>query len=338
MKGNRYGVLWIQCTLIGAIALSSATAAMGQGSMSSDALRQHVQVLAGRIGERTAKYPVRLSAAADYITSTLHAYGLRTQYMPYQVDGKTVGNIEATIPGRSRADEIVVVGAHYDSPPGSPGANDNASGIAVLLELARALVASTPARTLRFVAFVNEEPPFFKTEQMGSLVYAKQCRKRNEIIVGMIALETMGYYTERQGSQRYPNPIVAMAFPSTGNFVAMIGNRSSDALVKQVEASFKAGVTFRSRSAVLPDLLQGVSYSDHWSFWKMKYPGMMVTDTANFRYDHYHEPTDTQEKVQYDKLALVGTGLVRAVQDLAFVRADGPEKKAGLKHRIKKER
>ena len=153
-------------------------------------LKKHVSTLAERIGERNIKHYDSLNASFDYIDNDLQGNGFKVTEQEYSVNGKSVKNIEAEIRGTERPEENVIVGAHYDSVSGSPGANDNASGVAALLELARNFKELGPKRTLRFVAFVNEEPPYFQTEEMGSRVYARRSRERGENIVAMISLET----------------------------------------------------------------------------------------------------------------------------------------------------
>jgi Zn-dependent M28 family amino/carboxypeptidase len=215
-------------------------------------------------------------------------------------------------------DEIVIIGAHYDSVQGSPGANDNASGVAAILNLARRFRSPPSDRTLRFLAFVNEEKPFAHTTQMGSWVYARRCRERDEKVVAMISLETIGYYKDEPGSQKYP-PTVGLLYPSTGNFVAFVGNTRYGWLVRQVVAAFRRSEPFPSEGGALPETILNVGFSDHWSFWQEDYPAMMVTDTANFRYPYYHSPQDTVDKVDFEKTARVVRGLGRVVGTLVGV-------------------
>jgi Zn-dependent M28 family amino/carboxypeptidase len=229
-----------------------------------------------------------------------------------------VRNVAAELPGTSflRRDEIVVIGAHYDSAVDTPGADDNASGVAALLALANAFVATENERTLRFVGFVNEEPPYFKTDQMGSLVYARECKGNEEDVVAMIALETMAYFSDEPNSQNYPK-MIADDYPTVGNFIAFVGNLDSKKLVHQTHAAFQAATEFPAEKGVFPGFVQGVGWSDHWSFWESGYPALMVTDTALFRNPHYHKPTDTVEKLDFDRLAEVVVGLVAVVERLA---------------------
>jgi Zn-dependent M28 family amino/carboxypeptidase len=212
--------------------------------------------------------------------------------------------------------EIVVVGAHYDSVMGSPGANDNASGVAALLELAKEFCAAGPRRTLRLVAFVNEEPPFFKTGEMGSLVYARAARAQGEKIVAMVSLETIGYYSEAEGSQEFPFPPLRLLYPTRGNFVAFVGNFASRRLLRRSLAAFREAGAFPAEGLVAPEWLVGVDWSDHWSFWRSGYPAIMITDTAPFRYQHYHSRADTPDKLDYGALARVTTGLREMVEVL----------------------
>lgn len=281
-----------------------------------DALQQDVKVLAEDIGRRNYLHYSGLMAAADFLENQMVQAGYRVERQSYSIDQQIYDNLVVEIPGGDRADEIVVIGGHYDSVHLSPAANDNASGAAATLELAKHFADKHPARTLRFVQFVNEEPPFFWTEQMGSLVYAKRCKQRQENIVAMLSLETMGYYSDAVGSQKYPIPL-GLIYPLQGNFISFIGNVASGALVRQAIASFRQHTQFPSEGAALPNALPGVGWSDHWAFWQQGYPAVMVTDTAPFRYPHYHTDADTPDKLDYDRLARVVFGLTRVIADLA---------------------
>lgn len=281
-----------------------------------DALRRDVQILAGDIGRRNYLYYKGLQAAADFLETGFAKAGYTVQRQTYPVDDQTYANLEVEIRGRDRPDEIIIVGGHYDSVYTSPAANDNGSGAAATLELARRLAGKPLSRTVRFVEFVNEEPPFFWTDTMGSLVYANRCKQRNEKVVAMLSLETMGYYSDAPGSQKYPAPL-GQVYPLQGNFIGFIGNLQSGSLVRQVVGSFRRQTQFPSEGAALPNLLPGVGWSDHWAFWQQGYPAVMVTDTAPFRYPYYHTDDDTPDKIAYDRLARVVIGLERVILDLA---------------------
>ena len=280
-----------------------------------DELRRGVEKLAGEIGERNVWRHRALAAAADFLEGSLAKSGYEACRQGYEAAGVTCYNIEAEIQGSDRADEIVIIGAHYDSVEGSPGANDNATGAAAVIALAHLFAGEKTSRTLRFVEFVNEEPPYFRSSQMGSVVYARHCRKRGEKIVAMFSLETIGYYSDEKGSQKYPCPF-GLIYPSTGNFIGFVGNTLSGRLVRDAVASFRHHTKYPSEGGALPGIIPGIDLSDHWAFWQEGYPGVMVTDTALFRYPYYHARGDTPDKVQYDRLARVVAGLGRVIADI----------------------
>jgi len=280
-----------------------------------DALRRDVEKLAGEIGERNVPRYRSLAAAADFLEASLANPFYNVSRHGYEVAGVTCHNIEVEIQGSDRADQIIIIGAHYDSVEESPGANDNATGAAAVLALARLLAGKKTSRTLRFVEFVNEEPPYFQSPAMGSLVYAKHCRKRGEKIIAMLSLETIGYYSDQKGSQHYPFPF-GLLYPSTGNFIGFVGNTSSARLVRDIVASFRRHTRYPSEGGALPSVIPGISFSDQWAFWQQGYPGVMVTDTAPFRYPYYHTRDDTPDKVRYDHMAQVVAGLERVIVDI----------------------
>jgi Zn-dependent M28 family amino/carboxypeptidase len=279
-------------------------------------LTKHVSYLAGSIGERNVIAYQPLQQAAQYIEDALKHQGYEVQSQDYVVQMRKVRNLIAEIRGGARANEIVVIGAHYDTVFDCPGADDNTSGVAALLELARLLKNSHPERTVRFVAFVNEEPPHFQTENMGSWVYAKEVHRKKENIVAALSLETIGTYSDVEGSQRYPEGFKSL-YPSKGNFIAFIGNLSSHGLVRDAVRSFREAEQFPSEGSAVPESIAGVGWSDHWSFWQEGYPAIMVTDTAPFRNRNYHEPTDKPETLDYGRMARVVHGLMGVVTDLA---------------------
>ncbi|OCR01745.1 aminopeptidase [Oscillatoriales cyanobacterium USR001] len=283
-----------------------------------DALRRDVEKLAGEIGERNFIQYQKLVEAADFLATSFESAGYQVERQRYKIDDRFYDNIEVEIVGGKNADEIVVVGGHYDSVVGSPGANDNATGAAGVLALARIFAGKKPERTLRFVEFVNEEPPFFWTADMGSLVYAKRCRERNEKIVGMLSLETIGYYSDVKDSQKYPAPL-NLLYPTSGNFIGFIGNTGSSKLVRDAIASFRRHTEFPSEGAAIPGMIPGVGWSDQWAFWQHGYQGLMVTDTAPYRYPFYHTSEDTPDKVNWERTAKVIAGLAKVVADLVGI-------------------
>mgnify|MGYP001114703132 CR=1 FL=1 len=280
-------------------------------------LRQDVQVLAEQIGPRSLlDRPDSLAQAAEYIQHRLEKLGYQVTRQEYSAWGRQVANLAAECPGHSRADQILLVGAHYDTVAGSPGADDNATGVAALMALAERFAKAHPSRTIRLVAFANEEPPFFQTQAMGALVYAQECRRQGEHIIAMLSLESLGYYSQEPGSQQYPMPFGWMA-PHVGNFIAFIGNQRSELLVRHVMALFEQREHFPAGGAALPELVPGVAFSDHWAFWQQGYPALMVTDTAMYRNPFYHTANDKPETLDWDRLARVVRGLANVLHELA---------------------
>ncbi len=277
-------------------------------------LRTEVEAIASRPHNYIA-YP-ELVQVAQYLETTLAQTGYPVEVQEYSVADQSFQNLILEIPGRTKPDEIVVVGAHYDSVVGVPGANDNGSGVAAILAIARRMATQGSDRTLRLVAFTNEEPPFFWTDDMGSLVYAKRCKACQDKIVAMLSLETLGYYDDAPGSQTYPIGLLDRIYPIQGNFISFVGNIASAALVRRVVGTFRAVAQFPSEAAILPNAVAGAGWSDHWSFWQQGYPALMVTDTAPFRYPHYHTLDDTPDKLDYDRFARVVTGLEAVIQTL----------------------
>jgi hypothetical protein len=280
-------------------------------------LRRDLTYLAEEIGERNVSRRYKeLQQSADFIVDSFTKAGLAVSRQGYEVSGRTCENIIGEVKGSEKPDEIIVIGGHYDTVPNCAGANDNGTGTVATLAMARLLAKTKPKRTLRFVGFVNEEPPYFQTSQMGSVVYAKSCRAKQEKIVAMLSLETMGFFSDQAGSQKYPGAL-AKHFPSTGNFIAFVGNDRSKPLVERLVKDFRGLEDFPCEGLAMNATLPGVGWSDHWSFWKQGYLGVMVTDTAPFRYPHYHTPDDTVDKVDFDRLSRVVVNLDKVVRKLA---------------------
>jgi Zn-dependent M28 family amino/carboxypeptidase len=285
---------------------------MAAGEVAGRRLKEHVQILAGDIGERNVLRPRSLRRAQDYIENVWRNQGHHVVRHEYQVRGETWANLEITLYNPDKPASLLLIGAHYDSVIGCPGANDNASGIAALLEISRSLAGTIPAMSLRFVAFVNEEPPFFQTSQMGSRVYARMARMRQDDIRLMVSLETIGYYSDAPGSQKFPAPawLYDLVFPDRGNFVTFASNWGSRGLMRRAAAVFRAHSDFPIESVAAFEMVPGITWSDHSSFWHAGYPAFMITDTAPYRYPYYHSPQDTPEKVHYEDLAQVTQGLL----------------------------
>lgn len=280
-----------------------------------DRLRVHVEGLAGEIGERNVFCPQALHSAEALIRDAWAMQGYEVTAQEYYAEGVRSANLEVTLPGQAGGD-IIIVGAHYDTVTGSPGADDNASGVAALLELSRLLRNVTSKCTVRFVAFVNEEAPFFFTGRQGSRVYARAARRRGDRIRFMISLEMLGYYRDSPGSQRYP-PLFRWFYPNRGDFIALATNFRSRREMRDLAAAFRAASRFPLEHVATFSWIPGVAWSDHLSFWREGYRAMMLTDTAFFRNPHYHQPTDTPQTLDYPRMAAVTEGLAGALESLA---------------------
>ena len=287
-------------------------------------LEAYVTVLAHSIGPRNVMRPEALAATAEYLETTFREAGYQQVHrQSFEVDGVDCHNLEVELPGQTYPDEIVIIGAHYDSVHDAPGANDNGTGVAAVLSLARRFADTRPDRTLRFVLFVNEEPPYFQTDDMGSLRYARRSAQRDEQILAMISLETIGYFDTKEGSQDYPVGALGLVYPTRGDFVAFVGNRSSRSLVRRSIGTFRDHAQIGSEGTALPEMIPGVGWSDHWSFWQQGYPALMVTDTAPFRYPYYHTTEDTSDKLDYRRMTLVVEAMIPVIADLAGVSGIG---------------
>lgn len=283
---------------------------------SEQALYDHVHALSVVIGSRSIREYGKIREAEQYIRTFLEKQEIPFELQGYDHEGNRFNNIVVSLDGDSRSEETIIIGAHYDTVSGTPGADDNASAVAVLLELCRALKDYRPERTLKLVFFVLEEPPAFMTPAMGSYVYAAQARERGENIVGMISLEMVGYFNEAEGSQAYPVPGLNWLFPDRGTFIGVVGNVSSRELTLAVAEALKAGSGLPVEHLVALPFIPGIGSSDHGSFWKMGFRAVMVTDTAFYRNPNYHGEKDTIETLRFDKMSGLVRGMVHVVEFL----------------------
>ncbi len=283
----------------------------------ADNLKKTVNFLAGEIGSRGYLESDALKKAADYIKSELTAYGYAVSTQPYIYKGRTYENVFIEKKGRKMPDKVIVVGAHYDTVTGTPGADDNASGIAGILELARLLADEPLDRSVQFVAFALEEPPLFRSRFMGSYVYAKSLKGTGKAVEGMICLEMIGYFADKPGSQVFPLPFFRWVYPTTGNFITLVSNLSSKGFLKRIKGGFKRGTNLPVETLSTVSLIPGVDFSDHRSFWKFGYNAVMVTDTAFYRNPNYHEKGDVPAMLDYERMEDVIEGLKSAIEELA---------------------
>lgn len=271
-------------------------------------LHEHLVVLSELIPDRSLNSPAGLESAAVYIEQSFQKLGYKPRSQYYQLGQHQLRNIEAVLPGSTEPEKILVVGAHYDTVPGTPGADDNASGVAALLELARLFAGKPLPFTLRLVAFTNEETYNYQT--MGSYVYAESCHKAGDKIIGMYSLEMLGSFSDTEGSQNYPFPF-RLFYPSKGNFVAFVGNTASSSFLRRSVELFRAQCKFPAHGCAAPSWVSDASRSDHLPFWKFNFPAVMITDTSNFRYLHYHGAEDTIDKLDLERMARIVAGLHR---------------------------
>jgi Zn-dependent M28 family amino/carboxypeptidase len=268
----------------------------------ADELRKDVEALAF---PRNVQNPGSLTKALNYLNKELVEAGYKPRKQVYSLGTNLIAE-------RKGSEHIVVVGAHYDTVPGCPGADDNGSGCAAVLALARRFPENPKGKTLRFVLFANEEPPNFQRDGlMGSIIYADACKQRGDKIDAMFSLETMGFYSDAKGSQKNP---LGTRTSDTGNFIALVGHPESKALADEVMQLYQSPVPMEK--VIAPDLVPGIGWSDHWAFWRRGYPALMVTDTALYRNPNYHRESDTPETLDYRRFGQVVDGLAKVVKTL----------------------
>ncbi|MGE3674591.1 MAG: M28 family peptidase [Polyangiaceae bacterium] len=258
-----------------------------------------------------------LAEVSDWLSAQFEQAGYQVNRHGIELDGTTVMNLEVEVPGGLAGGELVVVGAHYDAVTGSPGADDNASGVAGVLALARSFNGRRHQRTLRFVLFVNEEPPHFQTPTMGSFAYAKELSEAGRNVRAMLSLESIGYYSDAAKSQHFPTAKLAQGHSPVGDFVAVLGDRTSADLVNATANLLVKHATLPVEREVMPANAPGVDWSDHWSFWQFGFPAAMITGTALFRNPNYHKASDTADTLDYERMARVVSGVDAALVDLA---------------------
>jgi len=281
-----------------------------------EALREHVNALAVDIGPRTPLNRDSLVRAAKYIRSVFEEAGLRVREQDYQYYDKRVTNVLATHPTATGSSAYYVVGAHYDTVPGTPGADDNASAVAVMLELARRLSHERLKAPVLFAAFTLEEPPAYLTGHQGSRIFVRSCRTSGDRVLGAIVLEMVGFTAPRQ---HYPYLVRWPGYPADGNFIGVIANWRSWRLGRAVLRGFRKNIGLPVESLFLPfngRILPETRLSDHTSFWDADLPALMITDTAFFRNPNYHLPSDTIDTLDFDFMAELVKSLELALLEL----------------------
>jgi Zn-dependent M28 family amino/carboxypeptidase len=297
----------------------------------ADRLKQHVSHLTQTIGERHFARPETLDRAAEYIENQWQNAQYEPLFQKFSLEPPLLSrlrsrphlgrkrlsfkNVIAKLPGQSN--ETIVIGAHYDTAFGTPGADDNASGVAVLLELSRLLKETPLQKKITFAAFTNEEPPFSRTSAMGSVHFVKSAITKGEKISFMLCLEMLGFYTDQPNSQSYPL-FLKYFYPDRGDFIAVVGNLRSRGYVKHIKQTFEKDTKIPVESLSAPRFVRGVDFSDHMNFWAEGIPAVMLTDTAFFRNPHYHQPTDRIETLNFQKMAEVAKGAASFILEMAL--------------------
>jgi hypothetical protein len=266
-------------------------------------------------GTRVWIRPEGLDVEAAWIKARFESLGLRTSEQAYQAKGRTYRNVIGRL--GPETGPILVVGAHYDTCGPLPGADDNASGVAGLLELARLLSEKPPAGSIEFVAYTLEEPPFFRTGDMGSARHAEVLQASGRPVKAVLVLEMLGTYADADGSQDYPLPGMSLLYGSKGDYLACVGPVGGAGLVRHAKAAFRASSPLPLKSINAPAFIPGIDFSDHLNYWKRGMPAMMFSDTAFYRTRHYHHGTDTPERLDYRRMAQAVEGLSGAVRELS---------------------
>ena len=279
---------------------------------------EYLQKLGPRNSENDKSYK-QLRQCEEWIKERWESQGYIVKKHTFSIREKEYSNLEIEFKGRTLPSEMIIISAQYDTLPDSPGANNNGSGMAILFQLSQLLKKHTPDRTLRLLNFVNEEDPFFGTEMMGSYQYAKSCRQRGEDIRVMLSLDALGIYKDEPGSQRLPFPF-SLFYPDRGNFLAFIGNLRSRKYMVEVSRGFKKGSSFPIQAGVAPEWAKGGAWSDHSSFWKFGYPGIMVTDTGGFRSPSHTTQEDTMEKLNFEAMSRIVIGMYTSAVHLTSLQ------------------
>jgi len=284
-------------------------------AVSPERLRASVETLSNRFRTRWITHLETLDATASWIEDRMREAGLEVSDQQFEIMEGTVRNVVGVLRAKDPDAPHLVVGAHYDAYGELPGADDNASGIAGLLELARTVSAQPLRHTIHFVAFVNEEPPFFGSDEMGSYRYAQMLAEEDVEVDLMVSLEMIGCFSDEPGSQKFPMPALHMLYPDRGNFIAVIGDLTAGGAIKRVKRAMLETGAIPVYSFRAPTWVPGVDWSDHTSFRRLGFPAVMVTDTAFLRNPRYHTRHDTADTLDYERMADVVRALHGVLRD-----------------------
>jgi len=284
------------------------------GAALADSLRASVETLAVTFGPRPGSDPQRLRKVAEWIVRRLEDSGCPARLDPFEAGGERYWNVVAEVPGAAGPSRGILVGAHYDTEPGTPGADDNASGVAVLIELAARIAARPASSRLRFAFFSLEEVPYFATSAMGSAVLARSLNRSGDPPDAMISLEMVGYFSDLPTSQRFPHPFLRWFYPGQGNFIAFVSDLGAISFNRRLHRAFRVAAELPAERFSAPAFVPGVDLSDHQSFAAAGVPAVMVTDTAFYRNPHYHLASDLPPTLDYRRMAGVVLGMEAALR------------------------
>ena len=286
-------------------------------AMKADAarLRADVETLSVDFHPREWQHVENLNRCADYIADQMRKAGATVEFQDYEAIGRDYRNVIGRF-GQGKPRKIII-GAHYDSCDHTPGADDNASAVAGLLELARMIGTKPPDLEIELVAYTLEEPPFFSSPMMGSAIHAASVADQKDRILGVIVLEMIGYFSDEPGSQTYPLPLMKAFYPGRGNFITVVSRSNQGAWIQEVKTSMKGATPLPVYSFRGPQKLPGIDFSDHRSYWPHDIPSLMVTNTAFYRNTAYHTANDTADRLDYDRMGMVVVGVYEAIQNQA---------------------
>ena len=284
-------------------------------SVNPEKLKTHVEKISNEFSPRSALFVQNLDKTAAYVKQEFAIAGGNVSEQAFEANGKTYRNIIARF--NAESEDRIVVGAHYDAAGSLPAADDNASGVAGLIELAYLLGRTKLTKHVELVAYTLEEPPFFGSNQMGSFIHAKSLKDENAAVRLMMSLEMIGYFSDEPNSQSFPVSAMSLFYPSRGNFIAVVGSFGNFSIVRRVKSAMKAQSEVPVRSINAPASIPGIDFSDHRNYWKFGYDAVMITDSAFYRNPNYHTAADTPEKLDYNRMSKVVEAVYYAVLSFA---------------------
>ncbi len=277
-------------------------------NVNKENLYKHIEFLTSIEPPRNPFNINSLNKSSDYIFNEMKKYCDNVYFQEFKVEGNVYKNVISEF---GKGKDLIVVGAHYDVCCEQPGADDNASGIAGILELARLIknYENKLKNRVQLVAYTLEEPPFFGTDKMGSYIHAESLFTNNENVKFMISLEMIGYFSDEKGSQKFPFPFMNLIYPDRGNFIGIVGSPKDWFITRKIKKKMIEVSKIDVRSINFPNIIPGIDFSDHRNYWKFGYKAVMITDTAFYRNPNYHKESDTIDTLDFNKMSEVIKGV-----------------------------